>query len=1067
MTLVPPTDLVPLSHAQQRLWLLARTGDAALYNIPLGLRLRGRLDRDALRAALTDVTERHESLRTVFPEHDGHPGQLVLDAGSAAPAWTVTHCPAEEREQHIRSAAEHAFDLAAEPPLRADLLVHGDEDHYLLLVLHHIAGDGRSTELLVRDLAAAYTARLTGGSPDWPELPVQYPDFSLWQRDLLGDPADPGSLHAQQLGHWAGRLAGLPEELDLPFDRPRPAAASHRGAVVSARLGADAHRALAALAGAHRATPFMAVQAAFAALLTRLGAGTDLPLGCPVDGRDDEALEDLVGFFVHTLVVRADTSGDPSFGTLLERVRDTVLEARTHADVPFEALVEQVNPARSPARHPLFQVAVAQQTGGGTGPHFPGLTAATEPVRTGTAKFDLTLEVDEHDGPGGIGLTLEYATDLFDAAGAQRLLDRLVRLTAAATADPGIPLSRLDVLDPAERHAVLTGWQGSPAADTDRTVHGVFAEQVRTGPDRPAVVCGPRRATYGELDARAERIARRLTAVGVRPGDAVAVLMERSVELVAACLGILKAGAAYIPLDARAPQARTAGIVADTGAVVLLADDGSAAVPGIRHTLRIAGHEDEPLPPLAGSAAVTGHPDALAYVMYTSGSTGTPKGVAVAHREVVALALDRRWRGGAHERVLFRSPHAFDASTYELWVPLLTGGLVVVAPPGELDVDALGRLIAEQRVTGTFLTAALFNVLADRCLPQLATLREVMTGGEAASPPVVRRVLEACPDTVVTNAYGPTETTTFAATLALRAGQEVPAGQVPIGHPLDGTRLYVLDEGLAPVPPGVPGELYIAGSGLARGYFGRPGQTAERFVACPFGPAGERMYRTGDRARWNTRGQVEYLGRADRQVKIRGFRIEPGEIEAVLAAHPAVGQAAVTVVTGPSGPALAGYVVPADGAPAPEPAELRGHLSATLPDYMVPADLVMLDRFPVTPNGKLDLAALPAPGQGPAGGTYAAPRNDNERALCEVWQRVLGRERIGVHDDFFDLGGHSLLATRLLSEIRSALGAAPTVRQFFAGPTVAALAALLDAGTAPAADEEPPVVRRARRRPAH
>ncbi len=1068
MTSVPPTDPIPLSHAQQRLWFLGRTGDGALYSIPLGLRLRGRLDRDALRDALTDVIARHESLRTVHPDHECRPHQVVLDAHTVVPAWTVTPCPEAERPARVREAAARSFDLAAEPPLRADLLVHGEEDHYLLLVLHHIAGDGRSMELLVRDLAAAYAARLAGTGPDWPELPVQYPDFALWQRELLGDPADPGSLHARQLGHWAKALAGLPEELALPADRPRPAVAGHRGALVSARVGAGTHRALAALARERRATPYMAVQAAFAALLTRLGAGTDLPLGCPVDGRDDEALRDLVGLFVHTLVVRTDTSGDPAFGELLERVRDAVLEARSHADVPFEALVEEVNPARSLARHPLFQVAIAQQTSGGTGPAFPGLTVEAEPVRTGTAKFDLTLEVDErHDAdgaPAGIGLALEYATELFDEDTARRILERLVRVVDAVAQAPGTPLSRIDVLDPAERHAVLTGWQGAPAEETDHTVHGLFAERARTAPDRTAVVCGAREVTYGELDARAGRVAHRLTALGVRPGDAVAVLMERSVELIAACLGILKAGAAYVPLDGRAPAARTAAILADTGATVLVTD-AESELPGIRHSLRVS-EDDGP----GATAAVAGHPDALAYVMYTSGSTGTPKGVAVDHRAVVALALDRRWRGGAHERVLFRSPHAFDASTYELWVPLLTGGLVVVAPPGDLDVDELARVMVERRVTGTFLTAALFNVLADRCLPQLASLREVMTGGEAASPPMVRRVLEHCPDTIVTNAYGPTETTTFATTFAMRPGHEVAAAQVPIGHPLDGTRLYVLDEHLAPVPPGATGELYIAGAGLAQGYLGRPGLTAERFVACPFGPAGRRMYRTGDRARWNVHGQVEYLGRADRQVKIRGFRIEPGEVEAALAAHPGVGQAAVTVMDTAAGRVLAGYVVPAgavpahDAADAPAPAELRAHLAATLPDYMVPATLTVLDRFPVTPNGKLDLAALPAPDTGAAEDTYVAPGSANERALCAVWQRVLGRERVGVRDNFFELGGHSLLATQLLSEIRSALGAALSVRQFFSGPTVAELAALLDAGAGADADEEPPVVRRARRR---
>ncbi|GGZ64762.1 non-ribosomal peptide synthetase [Streptomyces subrutilus] len=1070
--------MIPLSHAQQRLWFHARDGaDGALYHIPAGLRLRGPLDAAALDAALADVTTRHEALRTVFPDDAGRPRQHVLDPAAGAPRLTRTACPADERAALAARSAARPLDISTEPPLRAELFTHGEEDHYLLLVLHHIAGDGLSLNILVRDLAAAYTARCGGQDPDWPELPVQYPDYALWQREVLGAADDAASLHARLLTHWADVLDGLPEELALPTDRPRPAVAGHRGALVETRTGAEAHAGLAALARSRRATPFMAVQAAFAALLTRLGAGTDLPLGCPVDGRDDDALADLVGLFVNTLVVRADTSADPSFAEVLDRVRSAALETYAHQELPFESLVERLNPARSPARHPLFQVAVSAQRTEERPPSFAGLETEVEAVRTDTAKFDLTLEVEElHDPatgePRGLALGLEYASDLFDGPTARRLLDRLVHLIDAVVGDPHAPIATLDVLLPGERADLLEHWQGAPAAPDARTVHRAFEERAAAHPDRPAVRRGTEETTYAALDHRADRIADRLRALGVRPGEAVAVLMDRSAGLIAACLGVLKAGAAYLPLDARAPRARTESVLAGAGAAVLITDAPEhAPVPaGPRHVLRPddgagadpgAGAGAGPDDAAAAGDPAAGHPDALAYLMYTSGSTGTPKGVAVSHREVVALATDRRWRGGAHERVLFRSPHAFDASTYELWVPLLNGGLVVVAPPGDLDVDELGRLMAAQRVTGTFLTATLFNVLADRCLPELGSLREVMTGGEAASPAMVRRVREACPDTTVTNAYGPTETTTFAATFAVGPGQEAPEGQVPIGRPLDGTRLHVLDARLGLVPPGVTGELYIAGAGLARGYLDRAALTAERFVACPYGPPGARMYRTGDLARWNGAGQVEYLGRADRQVKIRGMRIEPGEIEHALTAHPAVGQAAVTVVDTAAGPALAGYAVPAEGAPAPDPHALRAHLSAELPAYLVPATITVLDALPVTANGKADLAALPAPGPAAgAGPDRQGPRTDDERALCAIWERVLGQEGIGVHDSFFDLGGHSLLATQLLAEVRSRFGAAVGIRQFFTGPTVAALAAALPGC---AAAEEPPIVRRARR----
>ncbi|SEP61470.1 amino acid adenylation domain-containing protein [Streptomyces sp. yr375] len=1092
--------MIPLSHAQRRLWFLSRDGDPdGLHNIPVGLRLYGDLDRAALTAALADVTDRHEALRTVFPHQDGVPHQRVLDPGTAPPC-AVTVGPAREHPHRAREAAARPFDPATEPPLRAHLFTDAAQEHYLLLVLHHIAGDGASLDVLLRDLSAAYTARLLGGEPDWPELRVQYPDYALWRHDVLGDPDDPDSEHRRQLDHRARALAGLPEEHTLPTDRPRPAVASHRGAVVTAEAGAAAHARLAGLARDRRATVFMAVQAAFATLLTRLGAGTDLALGCPVDGRDDEALEHLVGLFVDTVVVRADTSGDPAFTDVLDRVRDAVLDAHAHRDVPFDALVERLNPPRSPGRHPLFQIAVAGRRDSGGEPVLPGLRTRTEPVRTATAKFDLTLEIDERhdpdDGrPAGIGLALEYAADLFDAATAQRLLDRLTLLLDAVAAAPAAPIATHDLLTPEERAAVTADWQGAPAVPHDTTVHALFAERAAAHPDRPAVVHGNHETTYGALDAASDQVATRLAALGVNPGDRVAILMDRSAELIAACLGVLKSGAAYLPLDARAPHTRSAAVLSTAETSILITAPGTNTDGlGVRHILRLGAGDggaagadglgadavglgvphalslgagdggDDSVVPTAPvrSARVGGCPDGLAYVMYTSGSTGAPKGVAVAHREVVALALDRRWRGGAHERVLFRSPHAFDASTYELWVPLLNGGLVVVAPPGDLDVLGLARLIGEQRVTGTFLTATLFNELADRCPQRLGTLREVMTGGEAASPAAVRRVREHCPDTTVTNAYGPTETTTFAAVFPLAPGREIPAGQVPIGRPLDGTRLHVLDDRLAPVPPGVTGELYIAGAGLAQGYLGRPGLTAERFTACPYGPSGTRMYRTGDLARWTADGQIEYLGRADRQIKIRGLRIEPGEIENVLAGHPDVGRAAVTVVPTPAGPVLAGYAVPAEGR-RPDPVALRAHLRTELPDWMVPLTVTVLDRFPVTSNGKTDLAALPAPGPAAGERLHQAPRNDAERALAALWERLLGAERIGVHDDFFALGGHSLLATRLLAEVRSLLGAAVTVRQFFAGPTVAQLAEAATTAAATAPADEPPVARRTRR----
>ncbi|MER7761434.1 amino acid adenylation domain-containing protein [Streptomyces sp. NPDC097619] len=1088
--------MIPLTHAQHRLWFISRdavTDDAptegtpgdGLYTIATGLPLSGPLDTEALRGAVADTTDRHEALRTLFPDDRGTPRQHVLPAGApeTGAAFTLTPCAAGAQRDRAREAATRPFDLARETPLRIELFTDGADRHHLLLALHHIAGDGASLDLLIRDLAAAYAARRTGTSPDWPELPVQFPDYALWQRELLGDPADPDSRQARALARRAAALTGLPAELALPADRPHPAAPTHRGGTVSAALDPAAHALLAGLARDRRTTPFTVVQAAFAALLTRLGAGTDIPLGCPVDAREEEELQHLIGLFVDTVVVRADTSGDPGFAALLDRVHGAVLDARADAGLPFDVLVGHLAPPRAPGRHPLFQVAVAAQREDGPPAAFAGLrTGAPEPVRTGTAKFDLTLEVTEHHAPDGtpvgIGLTLEHALDLFDEDTARRLLHRLVRLAAAAAAAPDRPLSALPVLTEDEEEALRGDWRGAPAASDEATVHELFAEAAAAHPHRPAVRCAGQETTYGQLDARAARWADRLAAAGVRPGENVAVLMDRSTELVAACLGILRAGAAYLPLDARAPRSRTAGLAASASVGVLVTDTpaatGEAATTGEAPATEAADfgipvtlRPEDPTTTAATAPAPAPrppvHPDSLACLMFTSGSTGTPKGVAVPHRAVVALARDGHWRGGAHRRVLFRSPHAFDASTYELWVPLLTGGLVVVAPPGDLDLDDLARFVEEERVTGTFLTATLFNELADRHPERLTGLHEAMTGGEAASPAAVRRVREHCPGTTVTNAYGPTETTTFAALHPLRPGTPGPAGQVPIGRPLDGTGLHVLDAALAPVPPGVTGELYVSGRGLAQGYLGRPGATAERFLPCPDGPPGTRMYRTGDLARRLPGGEVEYLGRADRQLKLRGMRVEPGEVEEALLRHPAVGQAAVTLVTGPTGPALAAYAVPVDGADCAPP-DLRAHLRDLLPPWTVPATVTVLDRMPVTANGKTDHAALPDPSApAPAGGPAEGPRTATERAVCAVLEEVLGTAPVGLHDNFFDLGGHSLLASRVLAGVRAALGTPVPARRFLLAPTAAGLAAAVEEAAAEGArDTAPPVVRRRR-----
>ncbi|WP_309505904.1 non-ribosomal peptide synthetase, partial [Streptomyces pyxinae] len=878
-------ETVPLSFAQRRMWFSYQLeGPSATYNWPLALRLSGRLDAPALRRALADVVARHESLRTVFEERDGQPCQRVLPPGAAPVPWEDRRLSEAELPEAMRRAARHTFDLSAEPPLRVWLFVTGPEEHVLLVLLHHIAGDGWSLEPFARDLVTAYAARCAGGAPDWPPLPVQYVDYTLWQRRLLGDRDDPGSAYSRQLAYWREQLAGAPEVLRLPAARPRPPVTSHAGDLAGFHLAAGLVGRLARLASAAGATMAMVLQAGLAALLTRLGAGEDIPVGSPIAGRTDEALHELVGFFVNTWVLRADTSGDPSFTELLRRVRETSLAAYEHQDLPFDLLVEALNPARSTAHHSLFQVALALQNNARPDFGLPGLRVRPESAPTGTARFDLFLSLteryDAEGRPAGIEGVAEYATDLFDRAGVEALLDRWRRLLEQVAADPGAPVGRADLLTAEERDRLLR-WAGAGREPVRAGVPELFARRVAETPGAPALVQGGRHWSYAGLDAWANRFAHRLIALGAGPERRVALRMRRSPALVAAVLGVLKAGAAYVPVDPDHPAERVAWLLEDSAPVAVVddtwAEEDAAELRGVPST--------DP------GVRVTG--DHAAYLLYTSGSTGRPKGVITTHRNVTDLATDPCFGGDAHRGTLLHSPHTFDASTYELWVPLLAGGTVVVAPPGRLTPASLARAVTEDGVTALWLTAGLFAVIADEHPECLAGAREVWAGGDVLPPDAVRRVLRANPGLTVVNGYGPTETTTFATCHAVRTPGDLGPESVPIGTPLHGGRAFVLDRWLAPVPPGVAGELYVAGEGLARGYAGRPALTAERFVPCPYGPPGTRMYRTGDLVRWDTEGRLVFLGRADEQLKLRGFRVEPGEIEAVLREQPGVARAVV------------------------------------------------------------------------------------------------------------------------------------------------------------------------------
>ncbi|MEU6352023.1 amino acid adenylation domain-containing protein [Streptomyces sp. NPDC047072] len=1038
-------ERLPLSSAQRRLWVLYRVeGPNPTYNIPSAWRLTGDLDIEALRAAVRDLAGRHETLRTVFPDEEGRPYQLVLPA--EVPFLVEDVDPAGLPEWLARAGA-YGFELDREPPLRVHVFRTGERDWTLLLLLHHIAGDEWSEAPLHRDLALAYAARRAGEAPEWEPLPVQYADYTLWQERLLSE------VGAEQLAYWKQALAGLPEELALPVDRPRPLESTYRGGsadlALDTELSAQVHR----LAREHGVSVFMVLQAAVASLLSRLGAGHDIPIGSPISGRTDAALEDLVGFFLNTLVLRTDTSGDPTFAQLLARVRETDLAAFDHQDVPFERLVEAVNPARSLARHPLFQVMVVYLAAGGEqGELLPGLRAERDEVAGTTAKFDLSFDFAERADGSGIDGALEYSADLFDHATAQSFADRLRRVLRAVVADPGLSIGRVDILDEDERRMLTDGWQSRPVLGAPTTVPALFAEQVRRHPELPAVASEGVELTFAELDAETNRLARLLVELGAGPERFVALALPRTAQFLVAVLAVHKAGAAYLPLDPDTPVERTADVLSDARPVLTLTTGAlKAALPPDAETLVLDDPDVvERLVDMDASEVTADlSPRHPAYVIYTSGSTGRPKGVVITHETLGNLFHSHRetlYRPAieAAGRRHLRAGHAwsffFDASWQpQLW--LLDGHCVhIVSEEVRRDPELLAAAVVRHGFDFLEVTPSFFAQMAD-LFGDGCPLAVVGVGGEAV-PVALWQRLAGLDGTEAFNLYGPTESTVDALVGRVRDSE-----RPLVGRPVAGTRAYVLDAGLQPVPPGVTGELYLAGGGLARGYLGAPGLTAERFVADPFGGPGERLYRTGDLARWTADGRVDYLGRADDQVKIRGFRIEPAEIESVLAGHPAVGQALVTVRQDGPRKLLVAYVVPAPGA-VPDPGELRAHVGARLPEHMVPATVVALDRFPELANGKLDRAALPAPDFS-ALSSGRAPSGALEELLCTVFAEVLNLEQVGVDDDFFVLGGDSIVAMQLVGRARAA-GIRISPRLVFRHRTVAALAAVAESAPAQA-----------------
>ena len=1042
---------LPLSFAQQRLWFLDQyETDRAVYNIPYALRLLGPLEVDRLRESLVRIVHRHEALRTSIAMVEGEPFQVIASTVEVdLPVVDLSGLPEEERDQRARTSAvaeaRRPFDLACGPLLRAQLIRLSAQEHLLLLSLHHIIADGWSMGLLLEELKEYYRSLSVGAEARVAELPLHYADYAVWQREWLqGEELD------RQAGYWKERLSGAPALLELPTDHPRPALQSYCGACESMQLSPTLSEGLKALSRREGVTLFMTLVAGFKVLLSRYSGQEDVVVGSLIAGRTRREFEHLIGFFVNTLVLRTDLSGDPTVRELLGRVREVAMGAYAHQDLPFEKLVEELRPPRSLSYSPLIQVLLVLQNAPRADMEIAGLEVRSEAVHSGTSKFDMTLSVEETSA--GLRGTLEYNTDLFEAATIRRMLGHYQRLLEGMVADPGQPISRLPLLTEDERHQLLVEWNNT-ARDypADRCVHQLFEEQVERTPDAVALVFEDQELTYGELNARSNQLAHYLQSQGVGPETLVAICMERSPEMVVGLLGILKAGGAYVPLDPEYPAERLAFMLQDAQAPLLLTQrhlcSRVSAQPAqiicLDHTANeLVGYGDDK--PLDRATA-----DNLAYVIYTSGSTGKPKGAMNTHRAICNRLL---WMQDAYQltqsdRVLQKTPFSFDVSVWEFFWPLLTGACLVVARPGEhRDSLYLARVTARERITTLHFVPSMLQMFLDE--PEVVDcggLRRVICSGEALPFELQERFFARLPGVDLQNLYGPTEAAVDVSFWTCRPGKGERG--VPIGRPISNMRLYVLDRGRQPVPVGVPGELYIGGVGLARGYWNRPDLTAEKFVTGSLGiDPGGRLYKTGDLVRWRADGNLEFLGRLDDQVKIRGFRIELGEIEASLSGHPGLQRNVVVArEEEPGDKRLVAYVVPADLASPPSTADLRSFLGQELPEYMIPSAFAFLDRLPLSPNGKIDRKALPAPGAACAEtSSFIAPRTPIEEILVGIWAEVLGSERVGVADNFFELGGHSLRAMRVIARVHDVLGVEVAMRAFFEAPTVAGMAAAID-----------------------
>jgi amino acid adenylation domain-containing protein len=1040
-------DRVPQSFAQRSLWFLDQLhGSSATYNIPLVVEVGGALDNDALEAAIGDLVRRHEVLRTLLIEDGGEPLQRVLAADAIQIGLRREQVAASAVPDRVREAVGQPFVLGVDMPIRMWLFQVSATEHVLLLVIHHSAVDGGSLGALARDLGVAYSARLRDEPPMWQAPAVQYADYALWQREVLGESVDRARC-VEQLKFWAMELADLPEEIGLPMDRGRPAEPSRRAHTVTATIPVEAHQRLRSFARRSRSTPFMVFQASLALLLGRLSGTTDIPLGTPASGRVDQALDEAVGYFVNTLVLRTDLAGEPTFEQLVGRVRDANLAALGNQSAPFEWVVETINPDRHRSRHPLFQVLIT--TNPSTVPmQLAGLEVRARDLEPGVSKFDISVNFEEMFTSGGepasVAVDARFDADLFDVSTAESIIERLVRVLVSVAEDPEQPIGRVDILSAAERHRIAE-WNDTARAYPELTLPALLERQVARTPDAAAVRAGGITLTYAELNARANGLARHLVSRGVGPESVVALRMPRSADLVVAVYGVLKAGGAYLPIDPAYPRARIDFMLDDAAVGVELTE-----LPSTGGLSPDDLADSERLRPLL--------PDHPCYVMYTSGSTGIPKAVVMPGAALVNLM---GWYSPRPQRVAQLASPSFDIAAMEILLATAKGGCLVMPDDTTrrdpekladwLDAEEVTEVIAPNLVLDAICRAA---HASGRTLP---ALRHLGQGGEAlVLSDAVRAFIAAMPGRRLDNYYGPTESHMVTA-YSLPADTAEWPPEPPVGRPIANTRTYVLDRWLRPVPPGVVGELYLAGSQLARGYLHRPALTAARFVADPSGPTGSRMYRTGDLAHWQSDGNLAFHGRTDHQVKIRGFRVETGEIEGVLRQHNAIAKVAV-VALGEAATTrrLVAYVQPATGPLDPD--GVRRWAAESLPDHMVPSAILVLDRLPLDPNGKLDRSALPAPADS---GIGRDPRTQLETDLCQVFAEVLRGPVDNVHQDFFAMGGHSMSAAQVISRIRSKLKLNVSLRDLFDRPTPAGIAELViargrDASSTPTTRTEVP-----------